>query len=289
MAGDTGEAVSAIKKLKLTLKDAGTASAQQWRESMWLMLIDCTRTDRGVQETIWRGIMSYIERITAHQANHYATAAAGTPYVPPTLAVIQSWVLACSCGTPAACTCGRDETSGNAYADFQDAMEDIYGRTHFTGTAAAIAARKKAMVVTAVKRANGDIVNAILTVVNRVPHLSHCQDLPSIKKQIQSYNQLDAAQIENFHLLPLSDLIQAIFRAVRSGSSNKQQYANIFAPPNLSMSLMQYQTDVSPAFDQLAALKIATAEQLLDVLRAMSSIAFISAQAANNNGNRRIR
>ena len=138
------------------------------------------------------------------------------------------------------------------------------------------------MVVTAVKRANGDIVNAILTVVNRVPHLSHCQDLPIIKKQAQSYNQLDAEQIVNFHLLPLSDLIQAISRAVRSGSSNKQQYANIFAPSNLSMSLMQYQSDVSPAFDQLAALKIATVEQLLDVLRAMSCVSFISAQAADN-------
>ena len=102
MAGDAGEAGSAIKKLKLTLKDAGTASAQQWRESMWQILIDSTRSDRGVQETVWRGIMAYIERLTAFQANHYATAAAGTPYVPPTLAVIQSWVLACSCGTPAA-------------------------------------------------------------------------------------------------------------------------------------------------------------------------------------------
>jgi hypothetical protein len=99
MAGDAAEAGSAIKKLKLTLKDAGTASAQQWRESMWQMLIDSTRSDRGVQETVWRGIMAYIERLTAFQANHYATAATGTPYVPPTLAVIQGWVQACSCGT----------------------------------------------------------------------------------------------------------------------------------------------------------------------------------------------
>ena len=55
------------------------------------------------------------------------------------------------------------------------------------------------------------------------------------------------------------------------------------------MGLMQYQTNVAPAFDQLAALKITTAEQLLDVLRAMSSVSFISAQAADNNGNKRVR
>ena len=174
MAGEADEAGSALKKLKLTLKDPGNASAQQWKDSMWAMLIDGTRADRGVQETIWRGIVAYIERLTAFQANHYATAANGTPYVPPTLAVIQTWVLTCSCATPAACTCDGDDTSRDAYSDFQEAMEDIYGRTHFTVTLPVIAARKKAMVVTAVKRANGDIVNAILTVVNHVPHLSHC-------------------------------------------------------------------------------------------------------------------
>ena len=182
MAGDAGEVGSALKKLKLTLKDAGNDSAQRWKDAMWGMLVDFTRADRGIQETVWRGIMAYIERLTEFQADHYATAAAGTPYVPPTLAVIKSWVLACSCGTPAACTCGGDDISRDAYSDFQEDMEEVYGRTHFTRTAAAITARKKAMVVTAVKRANGDIVNAILSVVNRVPHLSHCQDLPSIKK-----------------------------------------------------------------------------------------------------------
>ena len=223
--------------------------------------------------------MAYVERLSVFQASHYATAATGAAYVPPTLIVIQSWLRVCSCGLlPAACTCAGDETSRNAYSDFEEAMEDIYGRTHFTGAAPAIAARMKAMVATAVKRANVDIVNAILLVVNSLPHLAHCQDLPSIKKQFQTYNQLDAEQIENFHLLPLTDLILAIFKVVRSGTS-KTQYQNIFAPPDLSMTLTQYQTDVSPAFDQLAALKITTAEQLLDVLRAMSSVSFISAQA----------
>jgi hypothetical protein len=101
-------------------------------------------------------------------------------------------------------------------------MEDVYGRAHFTGNAGVIAARKKAMLVTAVKRANGDIANAILLVVRRLPHLSHCQDLPSIKKQAQSYNELEPDQIANFRLLPLSDLIQAIFKMVRSGSSKRQ-------------------------------------------------------------------
>ena len=119
MAGDAGEA----GKLKLTLKDPGNASAQQWKDCMWSMLIDGTRADRGVQETIWRGIMAYIERLTAFQANHYATAAAGTPHVPPTLAVIQSWVLVCSCGTPAGCTCAGDDTSRETFSDFQEAME----------------------------------------------------------------------------------------------------------------------------------------------------------------------
>ena len=133
------------------------------------------------------------------------------------------------------------------------------------------------MLVTAVKRANGDIANAMLLVVRRLPHLAHCQDLPRIKKQAQSYNQLEPEQIANFHLLPLSDLIQAIFKVVRSGSSKRQSCQNIFTPPDLSMGLTQYQTNVAPAFHQLAALKITTAEQLLDVLRAMSSVSFISA------------
>ena len=52
---------------------------------------------------------------------------------------------------------------------------------------------------------------------------------------------------------------------------------------------MKYQTDVDPAFYQLAALKITRAEQLLDVLRGMSSVSFISAEAADNNGNKRVR
>ena len=77
------------------------------------------------------------------------------------------------------------------------------------------------MLVTAVKRVNGDIANAILIVVRRLPHLSHCPDLPSIEKQAQTYNQLEPDQVANFHLLPLSDLIQAIFKVVRSGSSKR--------------------------------------------------------------------
>ena len=90
MAGEAGEAASGFKKLKLVLKDPGNASAQQWKDAMWRMLVDSTRSDRGVQETIWRGIMAYVERLSVFQASHYATAAAGAAYVTPTLAVIQS-------------------------------------------------------------------------------------------------------------------------------------------------------------------------------------------------------
>ena len=97
MAGDTGEAESALKqKLKLTLKDPSNASAQEWKAAMWGMVSETTRADRGVQETVWRGVMAYLERLTAFQASHYATAAPGTPYVPPTLSVIQGWVTACT-------------------------------------------------------------------------------------------------------------------------------------------------------------------------------------------------
>ena len=94
--GETGEAESALKqKLKLTLKDPANASAQEWKNEMWTMVSETTRADRGIQETVWRSVMAYIERLTAFQASHYATAAAGTPYVPPTLAVVQGWVAAC--------------------------------------------------------------------------------------------------------------------------------------------------------------------------------------------------
>jgi len=54
MAGGAGEAASALKKLKLTLKDPGNASAQQWKDAMWNMLIDCTvrrrRIETGISE-----------------------------------------------------------------------------------------------------------------------------------------------------------------------------------------------------------------------------------------------
>ena len=55
------------------------------------------------------------------------------------------------------------------------------------------------------------------------------------------------------------------------------------------MTLIQHQTNDDPASDQLEALKTTTSEQLLDVLKAMSSISFIAAQAADRTGNKRIR
>ena len=70
MAGEAGEAASGFKKLRLVLRDPGNASAQQWNDSMWRMLVDSTRSDRGVQETVWRRIMAYIERLSAFQVNH---------------------------------------------------------------------------------------------------------------------------------------------------------------------------------------------------------------------------
>jgi hypothetical protein len=74
MAGEPGEAESALKqKLKLTPNDPGNASAQKWKDAMWTVLSETTRADRGIQETIWRSFMAYIERLTAFQASTYVT------------------------------------------------------------------------------------------------------------------------------------------------------------------------------------------------------------------------
>ena len=214
--------------------------------------------------------------------------------MPPTLIEVQSWKSDCKCAEAnfnggEACTCSHDPASYTAEEDFKEAMEDWFARARLTGKADAIAQRKRNMQTTAVTRVNGDLVNAILAVTNKVPQLAHCKELLSIKKQTQSYSQLEPAQIANFHLLPLADLLKTILWVARSGTGQGKEYLDIFAQFDLTMTLIQHQTNVDPAFDQLEALKTTTSEQLLDVLKAMSSISFIAAQAADRTGNKRIR
>ena len=180
MASHSGDEVVTHKKLKLTMQNAAKASAQEWKQAWWGMISETTRNDRGVQETVFRSIMAYIEKLTSFLANFYATSAPGTQYVPPTLIEVQSWKSDCKCAEAnfnggEACTCSHDPASYTAEEDLKEAMEDRFGRARLTGKADAIAQRKRNMQTTAVTRVNGDLVNAILAVTNKVPQLAHCK------------------------------------------------------------------------------------------------------------------
>jgi hypothetical protein len=279
MAGNSGVFESEKNKLVLILAKPNLATAKEWRTAIWMM-ISQPRTDRSLQETIYRSVMGYIDNLQSYKASHHI-ASPGTAYIAPDLAAIKKWSEACTCAGATPCTCGHNPVCHKALLHFEIAIGQEYHRTGTAaGTGAPAIAKRREMYDAAVKRVNNDLVTALSAAITKVPYLAHCKEIPEIKLSLERFGELSDEQLDNCHMLPVTYLILEIFSLVSQGSNKGGSYKNIFTPPDPVMSLAQHEAKMNVAFDQITALKISDAEQQLQVMRAMSNLQFIMIQTS---------
>ena len=176
MAGNSGVFESEKNKLVLILAKPNLATAKEWRTAIWIM-ISQPRTDRSLQETIYRSVMGYIDNLQSYKASHHI-ASPGTAYIAPDLAAIKKWSEACTCAGATPCTCGHNPVCHKALLHFEIAIGQEYHRTGTAaGTGAPAIAKRREMYDAAVKRVNNDLVTALSAAITKVPYLAHCKEI----------------------------------------------------------------------------------------------------------------